>query len=239
MVLKTVTHTVDAALLLKRGLSGLRQMDEPRCRSSAEQRLLTATYPCAGAKVTAYDLHATLKLAAPDCFSKDVIVINGEFQPTIRVRQGDILQVKLVLYNSYDSLQAALSTALNMHDLRCPHSISCGSMSSNDCLLAALCGTLCAVMAAMQPVYLDSCLASQPAAWCAVLSVVLKAARGFAQVTLHNDLPKHYPSSTSGISIHWHGLSLQSKDHSAAWYAEHAARTTIFQPNVLVHKHID
>ena len=51
---------------------------------------------CAGGKaaVTAYELHATLQLAAPDCFAKDVIVVNGEFQPTIRVRQGDILQVR-------------------------------------------------------------------------------------------------------------------------------------------------
>ena len=40
-----------------------------------------------------YDWHVRLKRAAPDCFAKEVIVVNGEFQPTITVRQGDILQV--------------------------------------------------------------------------------------------------------------------------------------------------
>ena len=37
-------------------------------------------------------------------------------------------------------------------------------------------------------------------------------------MTLHNDLPSDYPSSTAGISIHWHGFSLHSADHTASWY---------------------
>ena len=37
------------------------------------------------------------------------------------------------------------------------------------------------------------------------------------QVNLHNDLPPSYPASTSGISIHWHGFSLHSPDHTAQW----------------------
>ena len=38
------------------------------------------------------------------------------------------------------------------------------------------------------------------------------------QVTLYNGLPADYPMTTAGISIHWHGLSLHSPDHTAAWY---------------------
>jgi hypothetical protein len=30
---------------------------------------------------------------APDCFSRPVILVNGHFQPTIRVTQGDLLEV--------------------------------------------------------------------------------------------------------------------------------------------------
>ncbi len=41
-----------------------------------------------------YDWHVRIKRAAPDCFSKEVIVVNGEFQPSITVRQGNILQVQ-------------------------------------------------------------------------------------------------------------------------------------------------
>ena len=35
---------------------------------------------------------------------------------------------------------------------------------------------------------------------------------------LYNGLPADYPSTSAGISIHWHGLSLQSPHHTAAWY---------------------
>lgn len=38
------------------------------------------------------------------------------------------------------------------------------------------------------------------------------------QVVVHNDLPSSYPMNSNGISIHWHGLSLQSPDHSSQWY---------------------
>jgi len=37
-------------------------------------------------------------------------------------------------------------------------------------------------------------------------------------VVLHNELPADYPASTAGISIHWHGFSLVSPNHTAAWY---------------------
>ena len=44
--------------------------------------------------MVSYDWHVRIKRAAPDCFSKEVIVVNGEFQPSITVRQGNILQVR-------------------------------------------------------------------------------------------------------------------------------------------------
>ena len=47
----------------------------------------------AEATVVSYEWHVRIKRAAPDCFSKEVIVVNGEFQPSITVRQGNVLQV--------------------------------------------------------------------------------------------------------------------------------------------------
>ena len=44
--------------------------------------------------MVSYDWHVRIQRAAPDCFSKEVIVVNGEFQPSITVRQGNILQVR-------------------------------------------------------------------------------------------------------------------------------------------------
>lgn len=41
-----------------------------------------------------YDWHVTLRYAYPDCFGKETIVVNGVFQPTITVRQGEVLQVR-------------------------------------------------------------------------------------------------------------------------------------------------
>lgn len=49
----------------------------------------------AGPGEVIYDWHVTLRHASPDCFGKQTIVVNGEFQPTITVRQGQVLQVHL------------------------------------------------------------------------------------------------------------------------------------------------
>lgn len=37
--------------------------------------------------------HVTVGTGAPDCFQRDVILVNGSFQPTLVVRQGRYLQV--------------------------------------------------------------------------------------------------------------------------------------------------
>lgn len=62
--------------------------DGPRDKYAAGTAASDAEGP-----ISNYDWHVTVKLAAPDCFAKDVVLVNGEFQPAIRVRQGDVLQV--------------------------------------------------------------------------------------------------------------------------------------------------
>ena len=51
----------------------------------------------AEAAVASYDWHAVLRNAAPDCFNKEIVTMNGEFQPEIRLRQGDTLEVGMTL----------------------------------------------------------------------------------------------------------------------------------------------
>ena len=67
--------------------------------SSTGQRANSRTVAVESAEATVvkYDWHVRIKRAAPDCFSKEVIVVNGEFQPSITVRQGNILQVRTLL----------------------------------------------------------------------------------------------------------------------------------------------
>lgn len=43
--------------------------------------------------VTQYEWHLTVAQGAPDCFLRDVITVNRQFQPSIEVTQGDFLQV--------------------------------------------------------------------------------------------------------------------------------------------------
>ena len=56
--------------------------------------LLAAGGVAADPGESVYDWHVTLKHAAPDCFAKEIILVNGVFQPTITIRQGDVLQVR-------------------------------------------------------------------------------------------------------------------------------------------------
>lgn len=56
--------------------------------------LMGASAPAAEvASVTEYNWHVTLSSQAPDCFQRNVILVNGSFQPTLEVVQGDFLQV--------------------------------------------------------------------------------------------------------------------------------------------------
>ena len=67
--------------------------------------------------VVSYDWHVRLKRAAPDCFSKEIITVNGEFQPTITVRQGNILQVSVRSSSSCPCAKPAPALASSAHAL--------------------------------------------------------------------------------------------------------------------------
>lgn len=43
--------------------------------------------------VTEYTWQVTLSSQAPDCFQRNVLLVNGSFQPTLEVVQGDFLKV--------------------------------------------------------------------------------------------------------------------------------------------------
>ena len=40
-----------------------------------------------------YEFRITTARQAPDCFEKNVILVNGQFQPSIEVKQGEVLVV--------------------------------------------------------------------------------------------------------------------------------------------------
>ena len=73
--------------------------------SSALQKALRGTSrrlqqdPLSGGAggVTQYEWHLTVAQGAPDCFLRDVITVNRQFQPSIEVTQGDFLQVSRTL----------------------------------------------------------------------------------------------------------------------------------------------
>jgi L-ascorbate oxidase len=62
---------------------------------------LTPTIP-----VKRYDWRISFRKAAPDCFEKNILVVNGRFQPTIRVQRGHILEVNVYndLPDNYPSI---------------------------------------------------------------------------------------------------------------------------------------
>ena len=55
--------------------------------------LQEATAPSTAAEVSEYAWHVTVGSRAPDCFQRDVILVNGDFQPALEVNQGDYLKV--------------------------------------------------------------------------------------------------------------------------------------------------
>ena len=64
-----------------------------RCVQARRAVLQEATAPSAAADVSEYTWHVTVGNHAPDCFQRDVILVNGNFQPTLEVNQGDFLKV--------------------------------------------------------------------------------------------------------------------------------------------------
>ena len=64
-----------------------------RCTYARRAVLQEATAPSAVADISEYTWHVTVGSRAPDCFQRDVILVNGDFQPTLEVNQGGILKV--------------------------------------------------------------------------------------------------------------------------------------------------
>lgn len=60
----------------------------------AAARALTQTAPSSDlGPVIEYTWQVTVSSQAPDCFQRDVILVNGSFQPTLEVVQGSFLKV--------------------------------------------------------------------------------------------------------------------------------------------------
>lgn len=62
-------------------------------RCAQARRAVLQEAPSAAADVSEYTWHVTVGSRAPDCFQRDVILVNGDFQPTLEVNQGDFLKV--------------------------------------------------------------------------------------------------------------------------------------------------
>jgi L-ascorbate oxidase len=67
----------------------------PDCKLGAALGLALLAASVAGQSVTSYNFHVTVGSAAPDCFQKDVLLVNGELNPTIRATVGDILELNV------------------------------------------------------------------------------------------------------------------------------------------------
>jgi hypothetical protein len=119
---------------------------------------------------TYYELRVTTAVAAPDCYQKNVVLVNGQFQPSLEVKQGDTLVVRGCRLDA-SALQCCSATRA-----RAWRSASPGSWQSPSALISR------------PPPPLPSS----------------------AQVNVFNDLPADYPTTSGGISIHWHGLSQRS-----------------------------
>jgi L-ascorbate oxidase len=54
---------------------------------------LAAGVSAQNSSVVRYSFDVTVGQRSPDCVSRPVILVSGQFQPTITVRQGDTLEV--------------------------------------------------------------------------------------------------------------------------------------------------
>ncbi len=53
--------------------------------------LQESSAPSSIGSIAEYTWHVTVSNQAPDCFQRNVILVNGSFQPTLDVTQGDFL----------------------------------------------------------------------------------------------------------------------------------------------------
>ncbi|KAK9907756.1 hypothetical protein WJX75_009340 [Coccomyxa subellipsoidea] len=81
-------------------------------RSAAAPFVAPAQAPL-GPATTHYDFDVTVGKGAPDCFEKDVILVNGEYHKQIEVVQGNILEV--TVYNNLPSTWPLVSEGISIH----------------------------------------------------------------------------------------------------------------------------
>ena len=83
---------VTAMRFLALGILSL--LTSARCTFTRRTALQETSVPSpALGSVIEHTWHVTVGSQAPDCFQRDVLLVNGEFQPTLEIFQGDILKV--------------------------------------------------------------------------------------------------------------------------------------------------
>lgn len=127
---------------------------------------------------------ATYQVAAPDCWERPVILVNGELSPKLEVTQGDILEV-----NGTSGWPSTPCKANASHRGATCGPRHGGTAHGGTTALAALPAAF-AGPASRSPKLLPLCLPS-------------------LQLTLINDIPPNVPTVAGGISIHFHGLNMR------------------------------
>ena len=124
--------------------------------------------------------HVTVGNRAPDCFQRDVFLVNGTFQPELVVTQGQTLQVMFGMF-------ARKCLVARSKDARSQSPKRTADSNSSACLdFTQLC-------------------TAEPST-----NLGIQQHATVLQVTIFNDIPEDFPSIAGGISIHWHGFSMRT-----------------------------
>ena len=92
----TVRPAAETTLVI---LSALALFGGAACAGRTMLQQAAAPAASSGA-VTEVTWHVTVGSKAPDCFQRDVLLVNGTFQPTLEVTQGDFLKVRSICASS-------------------------------------------------------------------------------------------------------------------------------------------
>lgn len=74
---------------------------------------LTGAFAGTVPNVDKYEWHITAGTKAPDCWERQVLLVNGEFQPSLTVTQGDILEI--IVYNDLPLDYQDVSAGISIH----------------------------------------------------------------------------------------------------------------------------
>lgn len=129
--------------------------------------------------------HVTLGVAAPDCWERQVLLVNGQLGPTLEVVQGEELQVRgRNRFKAFPSFQLASKIQV--------------SRERTVSLVLHACHTATSAWPRA-----DRSSSAQCSSACCICLIPLR------QLTLHNDLPSDWPNVHPGLSIHWHGFDMK------------------------------